>query len=603
MKNLIMFRTSRVVLRLAAVAAAMLVATAASGETQESRYIGIDEIKPGMDAYCLTVFEGTKIEKFPLEVVSVVRNISPGRNAILVRGTDERFKHSGPVAGCSGSPVYINGKMAGALAFGWSFSKDPLYGVTPIAEMLEVGKGSYKGMAASAIMLDHSRPLDLDTAWKASLNPILPGREPMTGATNLPVPLAMSLPQFAVDKLSQTMRPMGFVPVAGGGTGDAAMTPPAELVPGSAIAVPLVSGDISISAVGTVTEVVGDKFYAFGHSMLGYGKMELPVGPAYIHTVVASVQSSFKAGEATGITGTLTRDESAAIYGTLGKAPSMIDMRVTVERFNDTQTRLYNCKVAKNELLTPPLVNAVMNGAAYMKGELPPEHTVRYEATIRAKGLAPINSNNISSDSGMTDVSREVVGVTSILINNPYRKAEIESIDVKVSIGPKSIAGAIRAFDVSRTRLKAGETFDAAAEVYSFRAGAKKYAWRMTVPRDVPVGTYKLTIMGSDSYLKFLLQASPHKFTTNNFDEVMAMIDNVLAVRRDVMYAVLLLPPGGVTIENTVLADLPAGKAIVLADPKRTFKIQPFQHWVEQRIPTDGVVADARSVDITIEEQ
>ena len=108
-------------------------------ELDKSRYITIDEIKPGMSAYCLTVYKGTNIEKFDLEVIDVIHNFQPGRNAILVMGTDPRFVHTGPVAGCSGSPVYINGRLAGALAFGWNFSKDPLYGVTPIAEMLRVG--------------------------------------------------------------------------------------------------------------------------------------------------------------------------------------------------------------------------------------------------------------------------------------------------------------------------------------------------------------------------------------------------------------------------------------------------------------------------------
>ena len=108
-----------------------------------ARYISVDEIKPGMEAYCLTVYKGTEVEKFGLEVLSVVHDFMPGRDAILVRGTDERFIHTGPVAGCSGSPVYINGRLAGAMAMGWQFSKDPLYGVTPIADMLRVGGAAF----------------------------------------------------------------------------------------------------------------------------------------------------------------------------------------------------------------------------------------------------------------------------------------------------------------------------------------------------------------------------------------------------------------------------------------------------------------------------
>ena len=114
------------------------------------RYIKIDEIKPGMDAYCLTDYGEAGIEKFALKVLDIVQGFEPGRNAILVMGVDERFKHTGPVGGCSGSPVYIDGRLAGALAFGWTFSKDPLYGVTPIEEMLEVGLTDGSGASAAA---------------------------------------------------------------------------------------------------------------------------------------------------------------------------------------------------------------------------------------------------------------------------------------------------------------------------------------------------------------------------------------------------------------------------------------------------------------------
>ena len=133
-----------------------------------SKYITIDEIKPGMKAHCLTVFEGTKIEKFPLEVLSVMRNFQPGRDAILVQGTDDRFIHTGPVAGCSGTPVYIDGRLAGALAFGWTFSKDPLYGVTPIEEMLRVGQPSQekqnlkRAIPEPGYAFYYSKPIDFD---------------------------------------------------------------------------------------------------------------------------------------------------------------------------------------------------------------------------------------------------------------------------------------------------------------------------------------------------------------------------------------------------------------------------------------------------------
>jgi hypothetical protein len=592
-----MMRTS--IMALSLVFAASQVALA---EMDKSRYIGIDEVRPGMEASCLTVFEGTKVESFPLQVVSVVRNISPGRNAILVRGTDERFIHAGPVAGCSGSPVFIDGRMAGALSFAWPLSKDPLYGVTPIEEMLAVGSGKYDDERTGPAKLDMSGPLDLDALWKAAITPPLAAGAPVAGAAWLPIPLAVSLPEPALGGLRQTMEPLGFLPVSGGSRGGS-NAEIAELVPGGAMAVPLVTGDITMSAIGTVTDVVDGKFYAFGHSLLGYGKLQLPVGPAYIHTVVASIQRSFKLGDATEVTGTLTRDEQTAVYGILGVTPPMVDMRITVERYNDTEKRLYNCRLAKDDYLTPQLVNSVISGASQAKGELPPENSISYQIRIKPKGLPEIIASNVSTDVGLSDLIRETVAPTNLLINNPYRKVDIESIDVQVTINRKSTAASIRSFDVSRSRLKAGQTLEASASVYSYRTGSRTCTWQVTMPQDVPPGTYKLMVMGPDAYLKFLTQAAPHRFAGGSLDGVLATINNVLGVRRDRIYSVLTLPPGGLTIERNAMPDLPAGKAALLADPGRTFRVQPFQQWSEQQIPFDGIVADARTIDITIEEQ
>jgi len=128
----------------------------------KQKYIGLDEIARGMEAYCLTVYEGAKIERFEMEVISVVYDYKPGQNMILVVGKDERFKHSGPVQGCSGSPVYIDGRMAGALSYGYSFATDPLYMVTPIAEMLAIGSTeTAKPAMSKGLVFDFSEPIDL----------------------------------------------------------------------------------------------------------------------------------------------------------------------------------------------------------------------------------------------------------------------------------------------------------------------------------------------------------------------------------------------------------------------------------------------------------
>lgn len=163
------------------------------------RYISVDEVRPGMEAYCLTVYKGTEVEKFGLEVLSVVRDYGPGRDAILVQGTDERFIRTGPVAGCSGSPVYIDGRLAGALAFGWFYSKDALYGVTPFEEMLRVGRsgggkdGAVKGGGAGGgYSFDFSRPIDFaEVEREIASRGFLPSAD-FGGASMLPCPVVTS---------------------------------------------------------------------------------------------------------------------------------------------------------------------------------------------------------------------------------------------------------------------------------------------------------------------------------------------------------------------------------------------------------------------------
>jgi hypothetical protein len=175
----------------------LLFLASCGADIDKTRYITIDQISPGMDAVCLTVYKGVEPEKFNLKVVDIVRDIAPGRNAILVMGTDERFIHTGPVAGCSGSPVYINNRLAGAMSFAWTFSKDPLYGVTPIEEMLQVGSHIPAKGASFAPALDFSKPVNLKTAYNQTIN--FRNHKPQAGGiTMLPCPIATTLDRKSV---------------------------------------------------------------------------------------------------------------------------------------------------------------------------------------------------------------------------------------------------------------------------------------------------------------------------------------------------------------------------------------------------------------------
>jgi hypothetical protein len=627
------------------------------GVWDPARYIGLDEIKPGMKAYCLTEYGVAGIEKFEMEVVDVVRNINPSsspgsRDAILVKGTDERFMHTGPVAGCSGSPVYIDGRLAGALAFTWTYAKDPLYGATPIAEMLAVGRGGASQASGTrlenetlstqgGIVFDYTAPIDfaeIDRQFSiCGLQNESPYGIPYGGKSQitnqLPCPVITSgLPTKVCEQLNQAVEPFGFVVVEGAGGGlsagsagnieegiknnnSAVSAEQAELSPGSCLAVPFVSGDITMSAYGTVTDVVGDKVYAFGHFLLGYGQIDLPMAKAKVHTVVSNIASSFKLASVEETVGALTTDESAGVIGKIGQQAKTIPLTIRVERYNDTEKRLYNCRLADNKVLSPFYLRMAVMGAALQFGDLPPEHTIEYKVCIDARCRMPdarpessnenpesrIEYENVSSGMGLNEIVSECYSAVGLLMNNPYGQIDIESIDCEVRIMPKSIVSHIWSVDLSDSTVKAGQNIELTAVLESVLAGKKQYQLSLEVPEDLAPGKYELTVCGERDYEQFLVKAVPQKFVAQNLPSLIDALNNSLQISRDKLYCLLTLPSSGVVIERAELPDLPATKALLLGDAKRALQVRPYAHWLERDLQTGSVVMDKKTLQITVE--
>ena len=585
------------------------------GIWDSAKYISIDEIEPGMEAYCLTEYGVAGIEKFGMEVVDVVRDINPSsspgsKDAILVKGTDERFIHTGPVAGCSGSPVYIDGRLAGALAFTWSYAKDPLYGATPIAEMLSVGRGGRADISGNQagrvdLGIDFTAPIDFAEVDKRLRSGLIRASSGFRGANYLPCPLITSgLPAEVREQLGSIVEPFGLMVVAGGGSGagnNVAGAEEARLVPGACLAVPMVSGDISMSTSGTVTEVIGDKVYAFGHFLLGSGQVDLPMATAKVHTVVSNMASSFKLTSVLETVGALTTDEAAGVIGQLGLQAKTIALTIRVDRYNDTEKRLYNCRLVNNRMMTPFYLRMTVAGAAFQLGDLPLEHMIEYKVNISIKNAESITFENISSGMGLNEVVMECYSAIGLLMNNPYREVDIESIDIDMRIIPRSVVSRIWSVDLSDSKVKAGQSIRMGAILESVLGGKKQYQWDLEIPEDLAPGKYALTVGGYRDYEQFLVKTVPHRFVAQNLPGLIEALNNSLQIDRDKLYCLLALPSGGVIIETAELPDLPATKVLLMQDTKRALRIRPYSHWLERNIETDTVVIDKRAFQITIE--
>jgi hypothetical protein len=578
-----------------------LLAFTCFAEIDKTKYITIDEIEPGMDAVCLTVYKGVEPEKFRLKVVDVVRNMQPGKNAILVMGTDERFIHTGPVAGCSGSPVYIDGRLAGALAFGWSLSKDPLYGVTPIDEMLRAGAYSDAQEISIVSALDFSKPIDLKDVYNRLINFRPPSSSVSGSMTMMPCPLATNLPQSSFSPFTGIFESVGLMPVSAPSGATTSQYADVKMIPGGTIALPLVHGDIELSAVGTITEVVDDKVYAFGHSFLGQGPIDVPMATGYIHTVVASLVRSFKFGQSVDIKGALFADESTAIVGSIGKGAVTIPMKITVERFNDKKARTYNCQIASHRYYTPLLAGVCLSGTTMMLGNIPTDHTILYKTKIGIEGYAPIEMENFSSSADLAECLADNVGAVTLVMNNPYDRPRISSLDFEIKILPKTAVSRIWSFEVSKTIVKPGQTITANITLESYLASNKTYKTEIEIPQNLPPGEYSLIASGNDDYRQFSAALAPHRYEPENMPDLIRVINDIANMKRNNLYITLTLPAGGITIEKSELPQLPLTKTLLLNDEKRSAAAAPAQEWLGKTIEVDSIVLDSKSFKITVE--
>jgi len=582
---------------------------ATDGLWDPQRYIGIDEIQRGMEGYCLTDYGEAGIEKFPLKVVNIVREYEPGHNLILIMGLDERFKHTGPVAGCSGSPVYLDGRLAGALARGWVFQKDPLYGVTPIQEMLQVGapKGSPSPASSSrtlALRFDFSKPIDFREIDKqlTALRPMGGGSQ--SGATALPCPLQISgLPPEVCRQLAPQLEAMGFLAVPGiSGTVPAGAVTAASFTPGCPLTIPLVAGDIKFETLGTVTEVRGNRVYGFGHSFLGFGATSLPLAGGQVYAVVSHMMTSFKLGAAGDIIGAITTDESVGIFGEIGAKAKMIPLTLRVRPCNGAAPRTYNCQVVCNQLLTPVLMRATLTGAAMPFGEsFPPDHTVEYKAAISLEDGRTIQFANTSTGLEIAELVAETSGSLALLMNNPYGTPEVTALEADIQVSPKNISSYIWSVNVADSTIKPGEDIDLEFVIESFLKEKRQYQVKLNVPKHVAPGKYNLMLLGSEEYESFLRKAVPYRFIATNGKTLVEALNDALNVGRTKLYCLLILPPEGIAIDRAELPGLPETKSMILQSNKWAMPAQPYPQWIEKVVETGTVIADKEMVPITVE--
>jgi len=600
---------------LAVAAAAVLVpaARAAAGDDDllaaarkyvdgSDRYLHHSKLRRGMKGYGLSVFTGVKIARFNVEIVSVVERWGPHQAVVLALLSGQDLHISGVVAGMSGSPIFVRhegkDKMIGALAYGWSSQKRALCGVQPITQMLAIkgvldsvrkpskkapkkaaAPGGAAPLAARAdpeylrAVLDPAKRDFSQLGWpKRMLRPAAPrllagqrgGLEPLA------TPLMVSgIGNRAMAELALRLEPAGLVPLQGGGAGkmqrDAAMA--SKFAPGSAVSVPLATGDADMSATGTVTEVVGNRVLVFGHSMFGEGPISLPMGPAYVHTVVASLMRSFKLSSGFGVTGVLNQDEYVGVAGVIGAKATMIPLTVTVEYPRLKRRRVYRYQVARHRWMTPSLVRSLILEAGWGWRELPRHHTVKHEVTVDFGPLGRYRATDVSSDGDLYGVSSDVTRPISALLNNPFGPpAHAKRIDVRISIEPADRSARVLRFELAGRTYRPGEKVTGHVTVRPFRTQRHRIPVEMDLPANLPEGTYFLRVCDASTAISQLQSEMPHRFSPRTVPQLFEAIRRTVDRDSGRLYLRLRLPQGGLAVDKKELTHLPDSKARILAE-------------------------------------
>ncbi len=592
----------RILMKISMFVLFLFIVAAATAEMDKSRYIALEEIEPGMTGYALSVYTGTFIEKFPVKVVSVIKNYRPGKDAIFVMGTDERFKHTGPVQGCSGSPVILDGRIAGALAFGWGFVKDPLYGVTPIREMLAISDREHRlESSAGRLVIDYNK-LDF-AAICGNVSDILqnkPTSGPM-GLSPLEVPLVSSLSQ----DVSSRIESLCGIRLLSGTSGGDVVNPAAgsfipNFEPGSVISIPMVDGDIKMAAIGTITDVVGDKVYAFGHSFDASGKTELPMAAGLIHMVVANQITSFKFGQSRQVVGAITTDAATGIYGKIGQTAPMIPLNIVVKRSDNPDIAVYNCQLAVHDMYTPYLLQGAIAGAILMQGNLPQEHTIKYGCNIAVKDSENIIYERISSGQNIGPAVFETAGPVAVLMNNQFKKAEVISVDFFIEVTEGDSNAAITYVKTDKNRLKAGQKVNIEIVTEKLYSQKKAFTTSLEIPADTAPGNYQIIISGSGAYRNFIAGMKPYQTMVDDFESMVEVIRKELASETTGLYIFMRTTDNGISIGNSPLEGLPASKMQILSSPKRNHKIMPISGWIEQRLETADIISGQHQINITV---
>ena len=588
----------------------------------QNRNFPVDELRPGMVGTGRTVFEGDRLDDFKVHILGVLRNvIGPSRNLILARLEGGPLATTGVIAGMSGSPVYIDGRLVGAVSYSLGqFSKEPIAGITPIDEMIQAA--TLPAPRRQSASVDLPTPLTPDSL-RASLRQafswvrpfaespsdvqVLSGGTPVSGIGALLRPIAtpITLAGFApsvADPVIAGFRDQGFLPVLAGGGGQNGAARPGPLRPGDPIGVALMTGDMELGATGTVTDVIGDRVYAFGHPFYNLGPTAFPMTRAYVHVVLPSLLSSSKIASTGDIIGTVQQDRATTIAGTLGPGPALIPITLNLTSERGTR-KTFHMSMVRDQLFTPLLsyLSILNTLSSYERENGVASYSLRGTAKVKGhQGLA--FEDLFSGDQPSNGAAASVVAPINLLMRNAFEDVEFENLTLDIEASEQARSATLERVWLDGARVRPGTTVDIKVLLRTYRG---EQVTRMTPVRIPANARGSVTILVADGTRLGQYEARELQVQPTQARGVAQML-NVLngARKNNRLYVRILTRDTGALVRGEPLTSLPASVLAVLEADRNGGSFRPIQTALsgDWEISTEQAVTGSRTLTLPIED-
>ncbi|MFP5262154.1 MAG: SpoIVB peptidase S55 domain-containing protein [Blastocatellia bacterium] len=603
---------------------ALLAAAAlASDPKADPNFMPTDQVKPGMKGYGMSVFRGTKPERFEVEILGTLDGFqNPRQSIIIARLGGPLVERTSVFAGMSGSPVYIDGKLVGAVAYAFPFEKEPIAGIQPIKNMIEVieegrkeetrtggGRASFNtliGRASEASAEPSPSQFSAQVGARAATNGQL---APFVGQTIVPIatPVTFSgIPQSVIDVFGQDLKKLGIMPLSGvgGGSSLTPMVPATEetLTPGTSVSVQLVRGDFTVDASGTVTHRDGNQIYAFGHPWFSSGKAAWPMAESSVVTVVPNLNNSFKLAAGGNLVGSISQDRSTGVYGELGEKARMIPVSLTVHTSRN-KTETYKLEVVSDSLLTPLLTRIAIYSALTATERQVGNQTIKVGGRISVKGQPDIAlDNSFSSANGaalfaVNDVARPLAA----LFNSGFDALDVQGIDVELTSADSRSGGTLSRLWIDKTEVRRGESIE--IQVFARHDNGSEFVERipLTIPADAPTGPLVIMVGDGASMNQVEMRQPAGDFVPRDLGQLIRTINKMK--RNNRLYVKVLRSGTGAIVNNEEMPSLPPSVLATLGSQRTSGGYTPLSIATidEQELaPSHFVISGQQSITINV---